>query len=330
MEKDYSFLVKALKWIVIPALLVFAFARVYYALTDDFRLSNITYPLPYDTNWEVPAPTPEGENLLSAILDQPYSYLGKGAQSYVFESQDGKYVLKFFKFKHIRPSIFVEALPPFGFLKQYKDKQTARKQRKLFGVFNSYKLAFDTNKDESGLIFIQLNTEGNPNRAVSITDKIGINRTISLKHYPFVIQNKGVNLRDDLNGLLAKGDVATTKVRLGQIIDLYANEYAKGVYDHDHGIMRNTGFVGDKPIHLDVGKLLRVESMRDKSNARKDIEIVVANINSWVKKQYPQYSKEIGNYLDEKVEMSFRDIREDRESLGYGVIGGQAVSTWFS
>ena len=105
--------------------------------------------------------------------------------------------------------------------------------------------------------------------------------------------------------MLANGDVETVKVRLGQILDLYASEYSKGIYDHDHGIMRNTGFVGDKPIHLDVGKLLREESMKDKDNARKDIEIVVANINSWFEKQYPQYSEEIAHYLDEKVDQLF-------------------------
>ena len=294
-----------LKWIVAGALLVFILARVYYSLTDDFRLSNITYPLPFEESWQIAANSADKEKQLNVILKQPFYYLGKGAQSYAFSSEDGKYVLKFFKFKHLRPSLFIDSLPPVGFLKSYKDKQIARKERKLFGVFNSYKLAFDTDKDESGLIFIQLNTEGNPERFVTVIDKIGVKRTVNLQNYPFILQYKGETLRVVINELLKKGGVEISKVRLGQILDMYAREYSKGIFDHDHGVMQNTGFVGDQPIHLDVGKLLREEQMKDKAFAKKDAELVVEKMNEWVKKNYPQYSTEIKDFLSMKMDQLF-------------------------
>lgn len=306
MKEKYSRTKKILKWIVSPLLIAFVLARLYYALTDDFRLNNITFPLPYEESWNIPTPIPEEEKKLEEILSQPFHYLGKGAQSYVFSSQDGQYVLKFFKFKHLRPSIFVDALPSIGFLKTYKDKQNARKQRKLFGVFESYKLAYDVDKNESGLIFIQLNTEGNPKRLVTIYDKIGMKREIDLQHYPFILQKKGETLRVVLSGFFKNGEIETVKERLGKILELYAGEYSKGVYDHDHGIMQNTGFIGDIPIHLDVGKLLREEKMKDKKEAQKDIQIVVNNINGWVQKHYPQYSEEISSYLKTKTDELFQ------------------------
>lgn len=305
MTRPRSSVLNRLKWILITALVVFALARVYYKLTDDFRLSNITFPLPYEKSWEIAAPSTEEEKQLNTILDQPFIYLGKGAQSYVFASEDGQYVLKFFKFKHLRPSLFIEALPPIGFLKTYKEKQAARKERKLFGVFKSYRLAYDVDKKESGLIFIQLNTENNPERYVTIIDKIGIKRTIDLQNYPFILQYKGETLRVVLDQLLKKQDIDTAEIRLGQILDLYAEEYAKGVYDHDHGIMQNTGFVGDRPIHLDVGKLLSEEQMRDKKYAKEDVQIVARNINLWVSKNYPQYSERIAGYLNKKIAQLF-------------------------
>lgn len=301
MSHSRSLAKRTLVWLLIAALSLFALARFYYYATDDFRLGNITFPLPYEKNWEITSPTVAEEKTLDAILAQSFVYLGKGAQSYVFASEDGKYVLKFFKFKHLHPSVFVNALPPIGPLKAYKEKQAARKERKLFGVFNSYKLAYDVDKEESGLIFMQLNTENNPERYVTIIDKIGIKRTIDLQKYPFVLQYKGESLRTVIGELLKEQDVDTAEKRLGQILDLYAQEYAKGVYDHDHGVMQNTGFIGDKSIHLDVGKLLREENMRDKAHAKADAELVVRNINLWMKKNYPQYSERIASFLNSKI-----------------------------
>lgn len=301
MKKTRSPLLTWLKWTLLFVLTVFILARIYYALTDDFRLSNITYPLPYEKSWEIASPSPEEELPIQQILDQPFTYLGKGAQSYAFASEDGHYVLKFFKFKHLHPSFFIDALPPIGFLKDYKEKQAARKQRKLFGVFESYKLAYDVDKNESGLIFIQLNTEENPERYATVVDKIGVKRTINLQHYPFILQYKGQTLRMVINELLKKEDVATAQKRLGQIFDLYAQEYHKGVYDHDHGVMQNTGFIEERPLHLDVGKLMREEKMRDKSYAKKDAELVASKMKIWVKKNFPQYSEEIAEYLNKKI-----------------------------
>lgn len=305
MPKFWNRTGNRIKWIVILGISIFLLARLYYNVTDDFRLGNITFPLPYEKNWEVASLSTEQEKSLESILAQPFYYLGKGAQSYVFASEDGKYVLKFFKFKHLRPSFFIDSLPPIGFLKSYKEKQAARKERKLFGVFNSYKLAYEMDKIESGLIFIQLNTESNLVRYATVVDKIGIKRTIDLQNYPFILQYKGETLRTVVDKYLKEGDLQTAKTRLAQILDLYTQEYAKGIYDHDHGVMQNTGFIDTTPIHLDVGKLLKEEKMQNKSYARDDLELVVRNINSWVKKNYPQYSTSIEEYLNHKLTQLF-------------------------
>lgn len=298
MEKACSPFLKVLKWGVLASLVAFLLARGYFALTDDFRLANITHPMPYEQAWEIPALSPVEEHQMNQILNQPFAYIGKGAQSYVFASQDGNYVLKFFKFKHLRPSLFLDALPSIGYLKTYKDKQAARKERKLFGVFNAYKLAYDVDKDESGLIFIQLNVEGNPQRNVTIIDKIGMKHIVNLQHYPFILQKKGETLRTVMHKLLKNGDVPTATLRLNQILDLYVQEYNKGIYDHDHGVMQNTGFIGEHPIHLDVGKLTPQAEMRQTAYAKQDALLVVNKMKEWIKKNYPQYDDTISQNLD--------------------------------
>src|SRR5205085_10468413 len=91
------------KWIyaLFAILIIFGLSRLYYRLTDDFRIANITYDLPFTPPWKVPHLTLDEYKNLEKILSQTFSYIGKGAQCYAFKSEDGKFVLKFFKFKHL-------------------------------------------------------------------------------------------------------------------------------------------------------------------------------------------------------------------------------------
>ncbi len=280
-------------------------SRVYYALTDDFRLSNITSVVAHHPEWNLPPLAAVEEERLNAILAQPYRYLGKGAQSYVFASADGEYVLKFFKFKHLRPTPYLEWLPPFGPIATYVEKVKQRKERKLNGVFQSYLLAFHNDREESGLIFIQLNTEGNSSRKVSIEDKLGLHYEIPLEHYPFILQKRGVPLDATLDGLLKTGQLDAAKGKITQIFGLYAGEYRKGLFDHDHGVDRNTGFIGEQPIHLDVGKLLADESMKDKNSAQRDARLVGEKMKEWVKKHYNHYDEEMSAHIDATIDRFF-------------------------
>lgn len=284
---------------------VVAIARVYYVATDDFRLSNITSEVSFHPEWSLPPHSVVEEEQLNVILAQPYRYLGKGAQSYVFASADGEYVLKFFKFKHLRPTPYLEWLPPIGPVVSYVEKVKQRKERKLNGVFQSYLLAFNNDREESGLVYIQLNTQGNRERHVAIEDKLGFHYDIPLAHYPFILQKRGVPLDATLDMLLKKGEVAIAKAKITQIFGLYVGEYQKGLFDHDHGVDRNTGFIGDRPIHLDVGKLLADETMKDSHIAQRDARLVGEKMKEWVKKHYRCYNEELSAHIDATIDRVF-------------------------
>jgi hypothetical protein len=79
------------------------------------------------------------------------------------------------------------------------------------------------------------------------------------------------------------------------------------MYDHDHGIMHNAGFVGLAPIHLDVGKLRKEENMRLPINYSHDIGLVARRMAKWLKanesNDYPELAKhieeEIGNIIQQ-------------------------------
>ena len=292
-------------WCTVVGASLFGVARLYFHLTDDFRLGNIIYPMPHKEEWEITSlSNPEKQNL-DDILNQEFTYIGKGAQSYAFGSADGQYVLKFFKFKHLTPHWFVELFPPFPPFSTYREKQAIRKQRKLYGVFEGYHLAYAVHKEPSGLIYAHLNTTKDLNKQVRLIDKIGLGRSVELDNVPFLLQQKAKTTRTVVDEALKKGDLSLATMRMEQIFDLYLTEYRKGIYDKDHGVMHNTGFVGNTPIHLDVGKLVKNDALEKEEVWQRDMELIAWKFSTWIVCNYPNDYPVLARAIESKLTAMF-------------------------
>lgn len=294
---------KVLSLITLSVLALFGMARVYYAVTDDFRLSNITHDLSQEKGWAIPRLSPEQEKKVKSILSQPFTYIGKGAQCYAFESEDGQYVLKFFKFKHLRPTWFVRMLPSIFPFENIKKEAAERKRKKLHSVFDGYELAYKENQKESELLYLHLQPTDYLDQSVTVYDKIGFQRVIPLDDVVFLLQRKGETLRTRLNAELGVGDIEAAKHSITQILEMYIREYQKGLYDRDHGVTHNTGFVDGHAFHLDVGKFTKDESMRQIEVYQKDLKHIAWKIDVWVKRTHPQYYSEITAFLSDKFKL---------------------------
>lgn len=290
---------------VILALL--GLSRLYFRLTDDFRLANITYEMPFHQEWEISPMDSAQQEQWNEILNQKFYYVGKGAQSYAFKSADDKYILKFFKFKHLKPSMWVDLLPPIGLFQTYKEKQIERKNRLLNSVFDGYRLAYEVHAEEAGLLYIHLNKSHDLNKTVTVVDKIGLEKTINLDEVPFILQEKAKTTRQVMTELMQKDDISNAEKRIKQIFDLYLLEYEKGIYDRDHGVMHNTGFVGEKPIHLDVGKLTKDDRMKEKEYFKPDLLRIESKFNVWFKNNYPQHYPKMKTYMEQQLESIFTE-----------------------
>lgn len=288
---------RRLIWVTLAITVTFFAVRVYYRVTDDFRISHMIYEMPHRAEWETKPLDFNQKHLLTHILKQPFYYVGKGAQSYVFISRDKNYVIKFFKFKHLKPNKTVEMLPDWTFLEEYKEKRVARKKRLIDSVFSGYKLAFDVHKEESGILYLHLNRTENQMQTVTLYDKIGRKYDLDLDPIVFVLQETAKTTRTIMNDALSKGDVELAKKRISQIFDLYLSEYEKGIYDRDHGVLHNTGFVGEKPIHLDVGKLTDEPKMKQEKHWRPDLEKIGHKYEVWLQDNYPEYKDELVGFI---------------------------------
>lgn len=220
---------------------------------------------------------------IKAIVRQPFAYLDRGKQSYAFISQDRRYVLKFFDNRC------------------WKSKP-GRCQRKLLRLLSGYRLAYGKDRDHSGLVFVQLDPNANLDVKANVMDRFGFRHEVDLSKVPFVLQHKAVPLRVVLTELLQQGDVAEAKQRLRQIIDMYVEEYQRGIYDRDHNFMYNTGFIEDKPVRIDVGRLRFDERYKDKQVYVEDLEkIALDRVGGWMQRHFPAYRNEILIDMQAKV-----------------------------
>lgn len=278
--------------------------KTFLMVTNDFRLSGITHEMPHKKEWEISLSDPQKKEL-NTILNQRFTYLGKGAQAYAFVSQDGKYVLKFFKFKHLRPNFLLLSVPAIGPIGEWKREKILRKEEKLNNVFGAYRLAWGVHRQEAGLLFIHLNKTEDLKKSVEIEDKIGLNWTVNLDDVTFVVQRRAETSRKVIYGLLREGRVAEAKDKIRKIFDLYVAEYNKGIYDHDHGVMHNTGFVGEEPIHLDVGKLYADPSIKIRENALLDIAKIGWKIDQAIQANFPQFAEEIRKDIEAYISNAY-------------------------
>lgn len=289
-----------LRYFFLSILLIFGFfaiSRVYYHLTDDFRMGNITYEFDDIPHLNIPPLSREEESQLNQILNQQFTYIGKGAQSYVFGSNDQKYVIKFFKFKHLKPSPLLKLLPSISPFDQYKKKVLARKQRKLISVFTGYELAYKVSKDNAGLIYLHLQPTTHFNKEIELIDKMGLIRKINLDQVVFLVQKKGETARTYIGRLLENNALNDAQVAFSQIIGMYMSEYKDGVYDRDHGVMHNTGFVDGKPFHLDVGFLTADAAMKTVDVYKEDLAYVIWKMEKWIQLSFPQFIDPLSSHL---------------------------------
>src|ERR1700722_14068427 len=119
----------------------FGLKRFCYEQTDGFALNKISSHLAYDARWESPAHLKQ-DGGLRTILAQPFTYLGKGAQCYVFVSQDQQYVIKFFRVSHIEAPRWLKNLPLPSLLEPWRQQKIAVKESKREKDFSSYQFAF--------------------------------------------------------------------------------------------------------------------------------------------------------------------------------------------
>ncbi|MGE5196234.1 MAG: hypothetical protein ACM3JI_02765 [Anaerolineae bacterium] len=266
--------------------------------TDGFTILGIASDRSYDPRWNVHSLSSSEKEIVEKALSQPYTYFSRGGQSFVFLSKDEQYVIKFFKQRAFTVPKWFNLVPIPFILDRYKQKKRFVRADKLRRDFTSYKIAFDELKKETGIVYVHLNKTSHLNKSLKIIDKIGIEHFLDLDHFDFVVQRKAELVYDRISRQMRQGDISGAKKTIASAFNLILSRCKKGYHDRDPNLRTNCGFIGDQPIKIDVGRLLKDEKMKKPEVYKQELLRISLPFKAWIEAYYPTLSP----FLNQEIE----------------------------
>ncbi|MCH9631265.1 MAG: hypothetical protein S4CHLAM37_12870 [Chlamydiia bacterium] len=292
-------------YLALSLALFFGIERLTHCATDGFQIVRILNPLPKNEKYQVNSLSSADEKQLEKILDSPFSYLNCGGQSYVFESEDKEYVMKFFKFHHVRIPIWMQYVPLTRKLKAYRNYKIAKKDKTLNRTFSSYAIAFNHFKEETGLVYLHLGKTSHLRKNLQIIDKIKIKHELDADNVAFVIQKKGILFYEKIDKHMRDQNTEEARKAISEILDLSIRRCQKGIGDEDPDFCTNFGFINEIAVQLDMGRFFLDEKEKDPNIYKPEIYRITRDFRSWLDKNYPtlvsHFDKEIENIKGDMV-----------------------------
>jgi hypothetical protein len=251
-------------FIVLP-LLLWSSYQVYQSKTLTFSNARITSTFSYNPDLAIKELAGKELDKLNGIFHQKFKFLAVGSQSYAFESEDGKYVVKFFIMKHQIPRVS----------DLWHPEKVDYRQQNLLSIFNSHKLAYENLREDAGLVYVHLNKGSNLKTQLKVVDRLGKTHMIDLDNVEFVVQEKAELIFTHFQKLLKNGDKEGVQKKIGSLLQLVQRRIDLGISDHDKAVKHNYGFIGDRAVHLDIG---RIEKVRKP----KEYDRINQRINKWL------------------------------------------------
>ena len=276
---------------------IYLLGRAFFHFTDGFTIGNISSNFSYNSSLETENLATSEKSELDLALSQSYHYLAKGCQSYVFESSDGKYVIKFFKYQRFRTPPWLFLLPNIEPFKSFVDQKIFKRQEKLNTFLNSWKVANDFLKKESALVYVHLNKTNFLHKNLQLFDKLGLKHSLDLDQFEFCVQKKATILEDYIVNLRDQKLHSQANLLIDKLLSLILSEYARGLADFDHALMQNTGVINEEPVHIDVGRFQVYDGVLQEDIMKQELFSKTFRLHKWLQSNYP----ELGGYLDQRL-----------------------------
>ncbi len=227
---------------------------IYTEMTQGFRLNKLYVAPPLQNEKDAQL----DPKLVLPLFHQPFYYVGKGLQFFVFESQDGQVVIKLFK-------------------KPKKNHSPHRMEKTLAAC----RLAFDLAPEETGLLFMHLHPSSDQLPILSIKNRLGIHYSLPLDLYSFVIQKKAKPFGFALQQAIQNGTVDSL---IDSYLHLIASRSSKGISNTDVLLKNNFGFLGSQAIEMDFGNYIYAPE-----NQKIEFRLFADRMRRFLKKRAPQY-----------------------------------------
>ncbi len=245
--------------------------------TDGFSISRIQFKRDKKIDSSIPqAP-------VLAILNQPFHFLDSGNQCFAFLSQDGQYVLKFFKYVDHAAPVWTTKVPLLNRLKPFRLKRQKKIGWKRKRDFHGYQLAYHHLKQETGLLWIHLLPSKKIYPEIQLFDKLNISHPLDLNKTPFILQRRATPIYAQFSQWIKAGEFGKVKQGISNLISLCALKLSKNIHDDDVHFYSNFGFIAETPIQLDPGHFI----INPSENSREELQDLTIELKEWFSKHYP-------------------------------------------
>jgi hypothetical protein len=265
--------------------LVFSAAMIYLPCwieqaNGSFRLAKTMIDVPFNSAWESEPPSPE----LCMVLARPFFYLGRGAQAFVFASEDGQYVIKLFRSSpKIHP--WRQCIRK-NFLKR-RDRRTAEQKIQL--LFGACKLAYTKAPDLTGLQYIHLNATKDLPTNTYLVNRMGRKIPVDLNRCRFAIQKKGLSVSQTFAEAIREKDKEKYLRLANSFVSLVQKRASRNICNLDKKMGENFGFLGETAIEWDFGNYAANESLQEKSLREAEIQIFTRNFQEFLDRTSPDW-----------------------------------------
>ena len=227
---------------------------------------------------ETQASSPETATL--AVLNQPFRYLNHGNQCFAFVSEDGKYILKFFKYVHHTSPIWTSKIPLLNRFKAFRQSRIDKVTWKRNRDFRGYQIAFDHFRNETGLLAVHLHpTTTYP--TITLYDPLNIVHSLDLNNTPFILQKRAAPIYEQFSSWIKKGEIDKLQQGITDLVSLCKDRISKNIFDDDVNFYSNFGFDGDKPIQIDPGHFVL------NASENPELPTLLVELKDWFSKNYP-------------------------------------------
>lgn len=216
-----------------------------------------------------------------------YYYMTRGDQVKVYRSKDFTTCLKLIDPQPCKESGYISFK---GALKQMKKRRAEEKK-----AYKSYKIAFDSLRDETGIREIHLKREKCYKKPLWTLDEKGRVEFIDLNKTPFILQEWTLPFDEALESALKTSQTEAENL-LTEAFDIMESLLKKGYLLKDPNLLKNWGVAANGPLIVDLGQFCEIPSKRpayriEKMFAKSVFKLVM---------RYPQLSDHVGHLIRAK------------------------------
>ena len=193
----------------------------------------------------------------------------------------------------MRTQSLIDYFPMPAKLIFYPTKKCQRRKQEREKSFNSYKIAYEHLKKETGIFYLHLNKTNHLDQTVTLVDQNGDRIHINIDEMEFLIQRKGKVGYKRLDELFNEGKVDEALESIVSLITIISRRIEKGFFDKDLQFFKNFGFVDNQAIEIDIGELCPDPVKRSAYERREELAEVLKQLIDWVSSHYPTYQSDV-------------------------------------